>query len=486
MRNAGAADTIGNGSSSTQAPPLRSRCLLLDGGPRIDPFSLAGSSGTLFVTETLVLVGVGIALSIPLHHGIEDSRDVIEVRRQLAAIESSNEVGQPGSGVVAFGALPFDRGATGRLIVPEFLYGCASDGQEWVTVVGTDQLPTTSEGLRTRLLERSQLSTSPHLTTPSITPLMSDQTFLDAVSRAVDDINRGELHKVVLARQLDVEFDSPIDLPPLLRRWHDMEPTATMFSIPVEGAQFIGASPELLVARYDDRVHCRPLAGTTSQREDRAPDPLSGSDPGLDLRTSTKDLAEHRVVVDAITMALAPLCTELAVPSTPDLLHLHSVSHLATSISGVLAAGSSLAHDVATDSSSAHDVATDSSSAHDVATVLELVSLLHPTPAVGGMPRDRALQAIEQLEAPSRAHYAGPVGWMDATGDGQWVVGIRAATVVEGRARLAAGVGVVDGSDPQAELREANWKFTAVLDALVPGGGLLGSPRPGRAVHPEG
>jgi isochorismate synthase EntC len=226
--------------------------------------------------------------------------------------------------------------------------------------------------------------------------------------------------------------------------------------MPVEGAQFIGASPELLVARSGADVRCQPLAGTSSRpgtdasgRNSTGTD-ATGTDAASagpdDLRSSTKDNDEHRFVVEAIAEALDPLCTQLDVPVTPDLIHFHNLSHLGTSISGTLSGTTS-----------------------SRPTVLELVATLHPTPAVGGVPRQRALRAIVELEPDDRAHYAGPVGWMDAAGDGRWVVGIRAATLAGRQARLAAGVGIVERSDPLSELRETNWKFTAVLDALAPG-----------------
>jgi isochorismate synthase len=286
---------------------------------------------------------------------------------------------------------------------------------------------------------------------------------MGAVAHAVRDIRHGELRKVVLARQIELAFDTAIDVPALLRRWRDVEPTATVFSVPVEGGQFLGASPELLVDRTDATVRCRPLAGTSSRPGQGSTgaghatggnhptgagqaSPGSASLPANDLRKSAKDVNEHRLVVEAIADALGPMCTDIDVPSTPDLVHLHNVSHLGTSISGTLAPGSS-----------------------GLPSVLELVATLHPTPAVGGVPRRQALQAIAELEPSDRDHYAGPVGWMDASGDGRWVVGIRAATVAGRHARLAAGVGIVERSDPASELRETNWKFTAVFDALAPG-----------------
>jgi isochorismate synthase EntC len=312
--------------------------------------------------------------------------------------------------------------------------------------------------------------TPPSVTAPLITPQVSDRWFVDAVARAVGYIRHSDLRKVVLARQIELTFDTPIDIPGLVRRWRDVEPTATVFSMPVDGAQFVGASPELLVARSGERVRCQPLAGTSSRPQlssaheasaFEASIPVSsnhaapaGDDPALmappDLLASTKDNSEHRLVVEAIADALGPMCEHLDVPSSPDLIHFHNVSHLGTSISGTLSEASS-----------------------SRPSVLELVATLHPTPAVGGVPRQQALSVIDELEPGNRAHYAGPVGWMDAAGDGRWVVGIRAATIAGRHAQLAAGVGIVEGSDPLSELRETNWKFTAVFDALAPGHQLV-------------
>ncbi|MDQ1360706.1 MAG: isochorismate synthase, partial [Acidimicrobiaceae bacterium] len=451
-------------------------------GPQIDPFSLAGPNGIVIANQELTLVGVGTAVLIPLPGGLEDDQGVVGVRRQLAAIDTDDRVKRPGSGLVAFGGLPFDREAAGSLVVPELLYGRSADGSEWVTIVTDGATPPSSSGLRANLLARSCSPVHNNATgtagaartavtagvagaaTPSVTPLTSERSFMGAVAHAVRDIRRGDLRKVVLARQIDLTFDTAIDVPALLRRWRDIEPTATVFSIPVEEGQFLGASPELLVERRGAAVRCRPLAGTSSRPSEdltgaSPPSPQSPASPQsppspansppsrtADLRKSAKDTSEHRFVVEAIADALGPMCTHLDVPSTPDLVHLHNVSHLGTSISGTLSGGSS-----------------------GPASVLELVATLHPTPAVGGVPREQALRAIAELEPSGRAHYAGPVGWMDAHGDGRWVVGIRAASVAGRHARLAAGVGIVERSDPASELRETNWKFTAVFDALAPG-----------------
>ena len=271
------------------------------------------------------------------------------------------------------------------------------------------------------------------------------------MGEAVASIERGELTKVVLARQVDVGFDQPLEVPELLGRWRAMEPNCTVFSMPTPEGQFVGASPELLVERHGDQVHCRPLAGTTGQMSD--PD-------AADFRSSSKETLEHRLVPEAIGRALAPLCSFLDLPAEPALVRLHNIMHLGTSIHGVLLRRPTTDHPDG-----------------EVPTALDLVSVLHPTPAVGGVPTDRAVDTIGKLESDLRGTYAGPVGFVDGNGDGRWVVGIRAATLNGSTARLVAGVGIVHGSEPAAELAETSLKFTAVFDALAPGVPFTTAPR---------
>ncbi len=222
-----------------------------------------------------------------------------------------------------------------------------------------------------------------------------------------------------------------------------MEPNCTVFSMPTPEGQFVGASPELLVERHGDQVHSRPLAGTTGKLSDQE---------AADFRSSSKETLEHRLVAEAIGGALAPLCASLDLPAEPTLVRLHNIIHLGTAIHGVLLRRPAAGYPDG-----------------ELPTALDLASALHPTPAVGGVPTDRAVDTIGKLESELRGSYAGPVGFVDGDGDGQWVVGIRAATLRGPTARLAAGVGIVRGSDPGAELAETSLKFTAVFDALAPG-----------------
>ena len=431
--------------------------LPLDPGPAIDPFVLAGATGTVFRTADRTLVGLGRALTLALPHGLDDAVAVDAIARSMDAVACDDRFDPTTSGVIAFAALPFDRSQPGTLVVPEIIYGAEPSGEEWVTVVATDRadLPESSDGLRSWLVDhipnrsgsgpsgaaRGTGARASITRGPTIVPHTSDSSFESMVAESVRAVENDEVAKVVVSRQVDVRMDEPIDVADLLRRWHRLEPTASFFSMPTSRGQLVGASPELLVERSGTRVRSRPLAGTT--------DRTHGSTSVLprELLASTKDSAEHRLVVEAIGAALDPLCSDLDVPPRPDLVHLHNITHLGTTLVGTLAPR--------------QDGTTP--------TALELVADLHPTPAVGGVPRDRALALISRLEPEARGHFAGPVGYVDARGDGRWMIGIRAMTVTGTDALLAAGVGVVQGSDPGMELVEVNLKLTAAFDALAPG-----------------
>lgn len=432
--------------------PLSATRRRIPPGAHIEALALAGSTGIVFYAGDRLLVGLGSALVIPLENGLDSPADLTNVRRTLAAIDCDDEATGSGSPVLAFGALPFDRSEHSALVVPEVLYERRSNGEQWVTVVGRafsgdprDELVAPDPDNPPSAIEaRRPDDPAPAPGSGAVVhPLSSESEFLNIVGEAVASIHRGELTKVVLARQVDVSFGQPIDIPDLLRRWRAMEPNCTVFSMPTPKGQFVGASPELLVERHGDQVGSRPLAGTTG---------LVSDDDASEFRSSIKDGLEHRLVAEAIGRILTPLCSEVELPPEPELVRLHNIIHLGTAIHGTLLRRP-----------------TPDSPNGEVPTALDLVSALHPTPAVGGVPTDRAVDTIDKLEPDLRGTYAGPVGYVDADGDGYWVVGIRAATLHGSTARLAAGVGIVSGSEPEAELAETSLKFTAVFDALAPG-----------------
>jgi menaquinone-specific isochorismate synthase len=257
-----------------------------------------------------------------------------------------------------------------------------------------------------------------------------------AVADAVAAIGRGDVDKVVLARAVEVTADGPLVVADVLRRLIALFPSCTTFSID----HFVGASPELLVGRSDEDIHCRPLAGTVA----RSGDPDTDARLAAGLLASAKNRREHAFVVDRVTQLLSPLCDDLDAPSEPVIMQLRNVAHLATPIHGRLSGPASARP-----------------------SALALAALLHPTPAVAGTPTDAALDLIAELEGEPRGRYAGPVGWVDADGDGEWVVGIRSAEIDGPRARLMSGVGVVAGSDVDAELAETQLKLQALLAAIV-------------------
>ncbi|AFM16203.1 isochorismate synthase family protein [Mycolicibacterium chubuense NBB4] len=254
----------------------------------------------------------------------------------------------------------------------------------------------------------------------------------------------GGLQKVVLARALRLAADGPLDARTVLHRLAADDVQATKYLVDLSaagdgysGAALIGASPELLVARQGLQVTCRPFAGSAPRHRDPDADAASGAA----LADSAKNRHEHQLVVEALRDALDPLCTDLQVAEHPQLTKTAAVWHLYTPISGRLREKST--------------------------TALDLAVALHPTPAVGGSPTDRAVALIDEIEG-DRGFYAGTVGWCDQRGDGRWVVSIRCAQLSADRRTAVAhsGGGIVAESDPDDEVDETTTKFKTILSAL--------------------
>lgn len=322
-----------------------------------------------------------------------------------------NELAALGDDAIAVGALPFNSYIASSLVVPEEIW-FAADG------VG----PSPADG--DTLLQPDGFT---------LTPSLSHPDWCDLVEDATTAIDTGEFAKVVLARAVEVSANRPIVVADVVRRLHDLYPSCTTFS--VEG--FVGASPELLVSRHGAAVVSYPLAGTTA----RVGDPDADAAAAAALLASDKDRAEHRLTVDDVAASLHPWCAEVSVPDGPGVVALRNVTHLGTRITGTLSS--------------------------ETTSVLDLVAALHPTAAVGGQPTKEALSWLAKHERLDRGRYAGPVGWVDATGDGEWWVGIRCAEIDDNRAVLRAGCGIVSGSEPASELIESQLKLQALLAALV-------------------
>ncbi|GIW20429.1 MAG: salicylate biosynthesis isochorismate synthase [Chloroflexota bacterium] len=264
-------------------------------------------------------------------------------------------------------------------------------------------------------------------------------TWESAVARAAGAVSRGRLDKIVLARRVDLAADGPIDVAAVLRRLVATAPASTIFALsrrrPGDERVFLGASPERLVEVRGRAFQTVALAGTVG----RGSSPEEDEALAADLLASEKDREEHAVVVDMLRTTLAPLAEEVIVEPNPRVVRLATVQHLATRFSGRLRADGG---------------------------ILGLVGRLHPTPAVGGWPREAALAYIEEEEGLDRGWYAGPVGWVDLAGDGEFVVGIRSGVVSGARASLFAGCGIVADSEPDREWEESELKLAALAGAL--------------------
>lgn len=345
--------------------------------------------------------------------------------RTAARAVVRDEVGMPGTGPVCFGSLTFaaDSADQAVFVVPETIVG-RRGARWWVTTATAGPAPTPHQGL------------GPDPAAPG------DVTFADGalssaewearVAEAVARISRGDLDKVVLARDLVVQATGAIDPRWVLRSLADRYDNTWVFA--VDG--LLGATPELLVRRERGLVTSRVLAGTIRRSGDDAHDlGLAAS-----LARSSKDLEEHEYAVRSVADALAPHCSSMNVPESPFVLHLPNVMHLATDVTGVAANG---------------------------AGSLGLAAALHPTAAVGGTPSEAACELIAELEGMDRARYAGPVGWMDAVGDGEWGIALRSGCyLARDTMRIFAGCGIVAGSDPEGELAESDAKFLPMRDAL--------------------
>ena len=281
---------------------------------------------------------------------------------------------------------------------------------------------------------------SPHevFTDVQLSEHPSAEDYRDAVAGARSRIRDGTLRKVVLARTMGLDAGRSLDPRRLAHRLRAVDPEAYTFVVPLSGGgrSFVGASPELLLSRRGQDVRSNPLAGSAP----RSGDPEEDRANAHALSVSSKDREEHAIVVEAVAETLRPFCADLTWDREPVLRETPNVWHLSTRFHGVL---------------------TD-----PAPSALDLVAALHPTPAVGGTPRDAALDAIAELEPFDRGRYAGPVGWMDANGDGEWAIALRCAELRGDRANLYAGAGIVAGSEPDDEVDETERKFRAFLDAL--------------------
>lgn len=374
------------------------------------------------------LVGHGEALRLTFS-GANRMEDAARAWQHIVAQANVNDsVSVPGTGLVGLASFAFadDSPTTSVLVVPRLTVG-RRDDVTWITTVSVDgdEAPEASVPHPSAVSQRASARLS--------TGTMSEVDYEKAVESAIARISAGELSKVVLARDLTGTLAPGSDIRSMVTELAHAYPDCWTFAI--DG--LYGASPETLVSVRGGVVDARVLAGTAARGADPSSDEVAASG----LATSRKDLDEHAFAVRSVTDVLRPLTSHLIAAEAPFTLRLANLWHLATDVSGEVAAGVS---------------------------ALDLAAALHPTAAVAGSPTAAAVALIAELEPFDRGRYAGAVGWVGANGEGEWAIALRCVSVNGETVTAHAGAGIVADSVAATELRETQMKFRPVLDALAP------------------
>ena len=383
---------------------------------------LLGSNSSAFIYEKQGLIGWGE------EHRLETTgpNRVLELdslwKDFVAQAEITDEVNLSGSGLISFGSIAFSDQSetTSVLVIPKVVVGKQGDAL-WLTTINIDE----SEALKLIDLESN-------FTAVSFVPgQISTEQYLLNVEKGLEVIASGQVEKVVVARDLSASVATDFNINPALRKLEKKFDSCYIYSV----AGMFGASPELLVKVSHSEFSARVLAGTAGR----------GTDPGVDqaigsaLIESPKNRAEHKFAIDSLVASLSEFTKDITVDAEPFSIALPNLWHLASNVKAMLSSDS---------------------------TSLQIVDALHPSAAVAGTPRDKALEVIEEIENVDRGRYAGPVGWLGADGDGVWAIALRGAQLSNGKLTAFAGCGIVAGSDAQAELDEAILKFKPIVDSL--------------------
>ncbi len=383
---------------------------------------LLGSNSSAFLSDKQGLIGWGEALRLEA----KGPNRILDLDTQwrdfVSNAEVTNEVNLSGSGLICFGSIAFsDKSlSTSILVIPNVIIGKHEDTL-WLTTVNID------EAKALELISFDSTFTSATFEPGQITP---DQYILN-VERAVEEIAAKNIEKVVLARDLKASVSESFNINPVLRKLEKKFDSCYIYS--VDG--LFGASPELLVKVERQQFSARVLAGTAGR----------GTDPGVDqaigaaLFDSPKNRSEHKFAIDSLVSSLEQFTDQIEVDDKPFSIALPNLWHLASDVRALL---------------------------NSDASSLQVVNALHPSAAVAGTPRDKALEVIEAIENLDRGRYAGPVGWLGADGDGVWAIALRGAQLENNVLTAFAGCGIVAESDAQAELAEAVLKFKPIVDAL--------------------
>ena len=383
----------------------------------------ADSSPLSWVRGNEGLVGWGVYAThvVSGKNRFEDARTWWH--QQLENFSIANSVQGSGTGPVLFTSFSFDRNDESVLVIPQVIVGNKGDSS-WITWIGESAQPVLA-------------ATAPAFTPNSFTfseGTISADSWKERVAQAITRIESGAVDKVVLARDINATAEKDIDQRAILSKLNVEYPSTWTFA--VDG--LVGATPELLLRLSRGMVTSRVLAGTIPKTGDDEKDlALAGS-----LARSSKDLEEHEYAVRSVAEALEPFCTSTNVPESPFVLHLANVMHLATDVTGALIEGKKHVDAFA------------------------LLKSLHPSAAVCGTPRNIAFDIIDEIEGMNRGRYAGPVGWIDARGDGELGIALRTGQIEGRNVAIYAGCGIVAGSNPEKEVEESNAKMIPMRSAL--------------------
>jgi salicylate biosynthesis isochorismate synthase len=393
------------------------------------------------------ILGVGSALEC---FGQSSSRFSTVSSQWHAAIDGAVVVG--GIAPFALGGFRFDPACNispiwenfkdGALSIPRLAVLHLGDGN--CHVVAADyvpphaDLPSRFERMVSLLENKDSISGSAPLAQPVLLESEKEKHRWHAlVHAALRDISQGKARKIVAARMLRVKADVPFAMPDIVQRLKMDNPKAAVFAFGRKGAYFVGATPEVLLTANAGFFRTMALAGSAPRSEDPAQDAAFGQG----LLASEKERQEHDFVVQAVSQALRSRCRCIAMDASPSLHKLKSVQHLVTHFEGEIIQPCNL---------------------------LDIIEQLHPTPAVGGVPCNSALEFLRAHEGCDRGWYAGPVGWLDALGNGEFMVSLRSGVINGRNASLFAGCGLVAGSDSEKEYRETQLKFSTMLDGVCP------------------
>nr|WP_255622015.1 isochorismate synthase [Tessaracoccus sp. OS52] len=405
---------------------LRATTVAIDDPGPLQRFLPLSGPATAFIRK-----GEGIVTLGEVARFETDYADAADVwwNEVASYIDHDSELpGAYGTGPLAVGSFTFDPDGSDErsvLIVPKIIIGRRA-GQFWLTKLDgarmSYELPDVGEPL------------VPPTGVELFDGAVSPEQWTEIVGEVVRLIHTGEVSKVVLARNVRARADGPLDARTILNRLLNRYPTTWCYL--VDG--LVGATPELLIRRQGGLATSRVLAGTVSLDPEHT-DSLARA---AELARSQKDIAEHEFAVESVARALEPFCSAMNVPEAPSVLPLPNVLHLSTDITGVTEPETS---------------------------ALALAAALHPSAAVCGTPTFRAREVISELESMDRGRYAGPIGWVDARGDGEWALALRGGQIMRNdpsEIQLFAGAGVVADSEPADELAETQAKLLPMLQAL--------------------